>query len=96
VTGGVAISVETIIRAMSSVLQCVAVCCSVLQCVAVCCSVLQCFSRNYHTSDESPFFVSPTKLTYFSFLFVLSHQILYFYCEIPTNLSFALSWILEG
>jgi len=27
---------------MSSVLQCVAVCCSVLQCVAVCCSVLQC------------------------------------------------------
>ena len=27
---------------VSSVLQCVAVCCSVLQCVAVCCSVLQC------------------------------------------------------
>ena len=27
---------------ISSVLQCVAVCCSVLQCVAVCCSVLQC------------------------------------------------------
>ena len=26
---------------VSSVLQCVAVCCSVLQCVAVCCSVLQ-------------------------------------------------------
>jgi len=27
---------------LSSVLQCVAVCCGVLQCVAVCCSVLQC------------------------------------------------------
>ena len=30
--------------AISSVLQCVAVCCSVLQCVAVCCSVLQCIA----------------------------------------------------
>jgi len=27
---------------VSSMLQCVAVCCSVLQCVAVCCRVLQC------------------------------------------------------
>jgi len=29
-------------NALSSVLQCVAVCCSLLQCVAACCSVLQC------------------------------------------------------
>ena len=33
--------VEELFNAVSSVLQCVAVCCSVLQCVAVCCRVLQ-------------------------------------------------------
>jgi len=38
---------------MSSVLQCVAVCCSVLQCVAVCCSVLRCAAvRVYSTCIE--------------------------------------------
>ena len=34
--------VEELFNAVSSVLQCVAVCCSVLQCVVVCCSMLQC------------------------------------------------------
>jgi len=37
-----AVNAESIKDPITSVLQCVAVCCSVLQCAAVCCSVLQC------------------------------------------------------
>ena len=47
-------TVDECVAVCCSVLKCVAVCCSVLQCVAVCCSVLQCVAGcgNMSTVDE--------------------------------------------